>query len=88
MPAVPWAFCVGTGIGGGFVRKGKLWRGARESAGEIGHIIMQIGGPQCGCGNRGCFEALASRTAIERDIRQADRRRPADRAQRVAPAAT
>ena len=37
---------------------------------------MQIGGPQCGCGNRGCFEALASRTAIERDIREGDRRGP------------
>jgi glucokinase len=63
--------CVGTGIGSGFVQRGKLWRGDRESAGEIGHMIMQIGGPQCGCGNRGCFEALASRTAIERDIREA-----------------
>ncbi len=62
---------VGTGIGAGFVQGGKLWRGARESAGEIGHIIMQIGGPKCGCGNRGCLEALASRTAIERDIREA-----------------
>ncbi len=62
---------VGTGIGAGMVLKGKLWRGARESAGEIGHIVMQIGGPECGCGNRGCLEALASRTAIERDIRDA-----------------
>lgn len=66
-----FAMLWGTGIGGGFVRKRKLWRGARESAGEVGHIIMQIGGPECGCGNRGCFEALASRTAIERDIRAA-----------------
>ncbi len=65
------AILVGTGIGGGFVRKGKLWQGAREAAGEIGHIVMQIGGPKCGCGNRGCLEALASRTAIERDIRAA-----------------
>src|SRR5208283_1976461 len=62
---------VGTGIGAGLVHKGRLWRGARESAGEIGHIIMQIGGPVCGCGNHGCLEALASRTAIERDIRTA-----------------
>ena len=63
--------CVGTGIGAGFVQKGKLWRGARESAGEIGHIVMQIGGPVCGCGHHGCLAALASRSAIERDIRQA-----------------
>ena len=62
---------VGTGIGSGVVSNGKLWRGARESAGEIGHIVMQIGGPTCGCGNRGCLEALAGRSAIERDIRQA-----------------
>ncbi len=62
---------VGTGIGAGCIQGGTLWRGARESAGEIGHIVMQVGGPQCGCGNRGCFEALASRSAIERDVRQA-----------------
>jgi len=65
------AIFLGTGIGAGFVRRGKLWRGARESAGEIGHIVMQMGGPQCGCGNCGCLEALASRTAIERELRQA-----------------
>ena len=65
------AILVGTGIGSGIIRNGKLWRGARESAGEIGHVVMQIGGPLCGCGNHGCLEALASRTAIERDLRQA-----------------
>jgi len=63
--------CVGTGIGSGLVFRGKLWRGYRESAGEIGHTVMQIGGPKCGCGSLGCLEALASRTAVERDIRQA-----------------
>ena len=62
---------VGTGIGGGVICHGRLVRGARLAAGEIGHIVMQIDGPLCGCGNRGCLEALASRTAIERDIRQA-----------------
>lgn len=62
---------VGTGIGGGFVQRGRLWRGARESASEIGHIVMQIDGPECGCGNFGCLEALASRSAIERDLRDA-----------------
>ncbi len=63
--------CVGTGIGAGLVQRGKLWRGDRESAGEIGHMIMQLNGPKCGCGGHGCFEALASRTAIERDLREA-----------------
>jgi len=62
---------VGTGIGCGIVLDGKLWRGAREAAAEIGHIVMEIGGPKCGCGNLGCFEALASRTAIERNLREA-----------------
>jgi glucokinase len=65
------AILVGTGIGGGFVRNGKLWRGARESAAEIGHTIIQLDGPVCGCGNRGCLEALASRTAIENQLRAA-----------------
>jgi glucokinase len=62
---------VGTGIGSGFVQEGKLWRGAREAAAEIGHIVVQIGGPQCGCGNKGCLEALAGRSAIERDLQGA-----------------
>jgi glucokinase len=62
---------VGTGIGGGVIIENKLLRGAREAAGEIGHIVMQPGGPLCGCGNRGCLEALASRSAIERDLREA-----------------
>jgi glucokinase len=62
---------VGTGIGGGIIIDGRLVRGARETAGEIGHMVMQIDGPTCGCGNRGCLEALASRTAIERDLRAA-----------------
>jgi len=65
------AILVGTGIGSGIVVGGRLWTGARESAGEIGHIVMEIGGPQCGCGNLGCFEALASRSAIERELRAA-----------------
>ena len=63
--------CVGTGIGGGLVRRGKLWRGSRDAAGEIGHMNMQLDGPLCGCGSRGCFEAIASRTAIERELREA-----------------
>ncbi len=62
---------VGTGIGSGIILNGKLLRGSREAAGEIGHITMQFGGPKCGCGARGCLEALASRSAIERDIREA-----------------
>jgi len=61
------AFFVGTGIGGGIVMDGKLYRGSTGSAGEVGHMILQDGGALCGCGRRGCLEALASRTAMARD---------------------
>ena len=57
---------VGTGIGGGLVLDGKLRRGQRFIAGEVGHIILKIDGPPCSCGNHGCAEALASRSALER----------------------
>ncbi len=65
---------VGTGIGGGIVTGGRLYLGARGAAGEVGHMVVEINGPRCGCGNRGCAEALASRTAMERDVRAAIRR--------------
>jgi glucokinase len=51
---------LGTGIGGGLILDGKLWRGADESAGEWGHVIVQIDGRLCNCGQRGCLEAYAS----------------------------
>jgi len=54
----------GTGIGGGCVYKGDLLQGATRSCMEIGHIRIQPDGPRCGCGGRGCLEALASRLAI------------------------
>ena len=56
---------VGTGIGSGLVLNGKLVRGAKNAAGEIGHIKMTMGdGPLCGCGDFGCFEAYASGPSI------------------------
>jgi glucokinase len=61
---------LGTGIGGGIILDGELYRGFNGTAGELGHMVIQVGGPKCGCGNNGCFEALASRTAIFRDIQQ------------------
>ena len=54
----------GTGIGGGFVYDGELLRGKRGSCMEVGHIQVTSGGPLCGCGRRGCLEAVASRLAI------------------------
>ncbi len=62
---------VGTGIGGGLIIGGQLRSGARHAAGEIGHMIVLAEGPYCGCGNRGCIEALASRTAIVNSLRTA-----------------
>lgn len=59
---------VGTGVGGAYIRDGKLVRGASGSAGEIGHLIVASGGRHCGCGGRGHLEAYASRTAITTDI--------------------
>ncbi|MGZ7079242.1 MAG: ROK family protein [Thermoanaerobaculia bacterium] len=64
---------VGTGIGGGLIIDGRLSRGARGAAGEIGHTFIKEDGPVCGCGRRGCVEALASRTAMERDVRAASK---------------
>lgn len=61
---------IGTGVGGGLVLNGRVYRGSREAAMEIGHMVMQLKGPQCGCGGRGCLEALASRSAIERKLRE------------------
>jgi glucokinase len=58
---------VGTGIGGGIVTGGRLLRGAHGFAGEIGHVIVVPDGPECGCGNRGCWEQVASGQALERE---------------------
>jgi glucokinase len=59
---------IGTGIGGGIILDGKIYGGASYMAGEIGHIPMVDNGPLCGCGKKGCFEAVAGRLAIVRDI--------------------
>jgi len=65
------AMFVGTGLGGGIILDGKLYTGWRYAAGEVGHMVISPDGPLCGCGQRGHAEALASRSAIERDIRAA-----------------
>lgn len=57
----------GTGIGGGIITDGKLLHGFSGAAGEIGHMTVQLDGPRCGCGKRGCLEALASRVAIAKE---------------------
>jgi glucokinase len=60
---------IGTGIGGGIVIDGQLYRGSTSTAGEIGHIVIdKTSQVICGCKQRGCFEALASRRAIAREL--------------------
>jgi glucokinase len=57
---------VGTGIGGGIIINNQIYLGKTGSAGEIGHIIIEPNGPKCGCGNRGCLEAIASGSGLEK----------------------
>jgi glucokinase len=64
------AFFVGTGVGAGIIIDGNLYRGKNFSAGEIGHIKIKEKGHKCGCGNYGCLETEASRTAITRLINE------------------
>jgi glucokinase len=58
---------VGTGIGGGIIINGRLYSGPSGSAGEIGHMTIDVNGPRCSCGNIGCLEMLASGSAVARE---------------------
>ncbi len=60
----------GTGVGGGVVLDGQLWLG-RASAGELGHVVVKMGGARCPCGRVGCLEAYAGRGAMEARARKA-----------------
>jgi len=62
---------LGTGIGGGLILNGEIYSGFNRTAGEIGHMVLEVSGPKCACGNNGCFEALASRSALFRKIQTA-----------------
>jgi glucokinase len=75
---------LGTGIGGGVITEGVLLRGAQGSAGELGHVTVHATGPRCACGNRGCLEALASGTAIQRRAREVASERPGSALGRLA----
>ena len=68
---------LGTGVGGGIILDGKLWRGVDGAAAEIGHMCVDpFGGVACTCGSRGCLEVFASATAIVRMTREASPRYP------------
>ena len=57
----------GIGVGGGIVLGGRVYRGARGLAGELGHVVVDRGGPACGCGGSGCVERYAGMTALLSD---------------------
>lgn len=59
-----------TGIGGGVIVRGELVRGVCDGTGEVGHMTVLPDGPECGCGGRGCLEALCSGTALARRARE------------------
>jgi glucokinase len=69
---------IGTGIGGGIIINGELYRGTTGAAGELGHVVIDQAGPPCqgNCPNRGCVEALASGTALGREGRLAAQTHP------------
>ncbi len=60
---------ISTGIGGGIIIDGKIYIGAIGAAGEVGHMTIDDDGPICNCGNRGCWETLASGTALAREAK-------------------
>ena len=67
---------LGTGIGGGLVLGGEVYRGTVGAASELGHTVVDLDGPRCqgNCPNRGCIEAVASGTALGREGREAAER--------------
>jgi glucokinase len=76
--------CIGTGIGTGIVLDGKIFHGRTGSAAEGGHVSIDYRGPACGCGKKGCIEALTSGTAIARRMREALVEHPEQGAQLLA----
>ncbi len=70
---------LGTGIAGGLILNGELYRGSIGSGAELGHMVIDINGPPCqgNCPNHGCFEAMASGTALAREARRIAAEQPA-----------
>ena len=67
---------LGTGVGGGIIIDGKLYEGNHGKGAEPGHSVIVLNGEQCTCGRKGCFEAYASATALNRDTREAMEKHP------------
>ena len=72
------AVCItlGTGVGGGIVIDGKIYAGSNFAGAELGHTVMNIDGPQCTCGRKGCFEVYSSATGLIRMTREAMEQHP------------
>lgn len=69
-------YTISTGIGGGLIINGEIYRGSNGNAGELGHCPILLNGPKCDCGNRGCLEALCSGTAIGKRAKRAVAKHP------------
>jgi glucokinase len=75
---------VSSGVGGGIIIDGALYRGVSGGAGEVGHIILNEDGPPCGCGRRGCLEVYSSGLAIAREGSELAAGQPDSRLARMA----
>lgn len=72
------AVCItlGTGVGGGIIINGRIYDGSNFAGAELGHTVMNIDGPQCTCGRKGCFEVYSSATGLVRMTREAMEQHP------------
>ena len=76
---------LGTGVGGGIIIDGKIYRGFNQFGGELGHMVVQYGGRQCTCGRKGCIEAYASATGLINMTNEAMEAHPESALWKVAP---
>ncbi len=65
------AITLGTGVGGGIIINGKIYSGSNFAGAEIGHMVIEVDGPQCTCGRKGCFEVFSSATGLIRMTKEA-----------------
>ena len=65
------AITLGTGVGGGIIVNGKIYSGSNFAGAEIGHMVIEVDGPQCTCGRKGCFEVFSSATGLIRMTKEA-----------------
>ena len=76
---------LGTGVGGGIIIDGKIYRGFNQFGGELGHMVVQYGGRQCTCGRKGCIEAYASATGLINMTKEAMQAHPESGLWKIAP---